>query len=390
MKNAIYFVALLPILLLFTACPQDEEPMFLSVEPEFGSEGQLIVLKGENIGEIRELLFNGKPIPFNTAYNSDVALLFRIPMETPLGPTTVTVRTDGGSFEFPFLVSELPPIIKTFSPRNGSPGDTICVFGENFFDPPLMVWFRTGEMPMDETVRQDSVASEPFFVNETKDTMKVVVPEGAGTGPLVVEANGGVAEVNVNYFAFRRVLITDFDGNGARGDNSALRTQGFFEQMGIDQHIQSSNPTPIDGNFLKMSGRPTNSSGIIGLIETSSAQSDTFDISAPLNRSFIEMDVNSSGVAGGILRVSFRELAGDANPEGRTRPFTNDIRLPETRGWKTIRLPLVQFTQTNGGPVNPGFINRIQFVLVGDTGPNGTERNRAQVAIDNVNFVESI
>lgn len=390
MKNALYLVALLPILLLFQACPAEDEPMFLSVEPEFGSEGQLIVLKGENIGNIRELLFNGSPIAFNTAYNSDVALLFRIPKDTPLGPTTITVRTDGGSFEFPFLVSELPPIVRTFSPRNGSPGDVINVFGENFFEPPLIVWFRTGEVPEDETVRQDSVAGEVIFVNETRDTLQVIVPEGGGTGPLVVEANGGVAESNVNYFAFQRLLITDFDGNGARGDNSALRIQGAFEQNGIDEHIQNSRPAPISGNFLKMSGRPTNSSGIIGLVETPASIRDTFDISAPLNRSFIELDINTSGVGGGVLRLAFRELTGAENPNGRPGAFTNDIPLPATSGWKTVRLPLVQFTQPNRGPVTPGFINRIQFVLVGDTGPNGTERNRAQVSIDNVNFVESI
>ena len=390
MKNVIYLVAMLPILLLFQACPMDEEPMFLSIDPEFGSEGQLIVLRGENIGDIRELLFNGEPIPFNTAYNSDVALLFRIPKGTPLGPTTVTVRTDGGSFEFPFLVSELPPIVKTFSPRNGSPGDVITVIGENFFEPPLTVWFRTGPVPEDATVPQDSVAGEVIFVNETRDTLQVVVPEGAGTGPLVVEANGGTAQSNVRYFAFRRLLITDFDGNGARGDNSSLRIQGAFEQDGIDEHIQNSRPDPISGNFLKMSGRPSNSSGIIGLVETPASIRDTFDISAPLNRSFVELDINSSGIGGGVLRLSFRELTGAENPDGRPGAFTNDIPLPTTPGWKTVRLPLVQFTAAGRGPVNPGFINRVQFVLIGDTGANGTERNRIQLAIDNVNFVESI
>ncbi|OAV45331.1 hypothetical protein [Lewinella sp. 4G2] len=359
-----------------TSCDNTPEPEFISVEPEFGSEEELIVLKGNNIGEIRELLFNGTPIAFNTAYNSDVALLFRVPVGTPLGETTVTVRTDGGSFTFPFLVSELPPGIQSFSPRSADPGDTLTILGENFFAPPLKVWFRTGEPPMDEMERRDSIEGEILFAAE--DSMVVIVPEGVVSGFLVVQANGGNFESNVAFRTFTRRLITDFDGNGFIPTTTDLRLKGSTDQRaGTVALIKNSFPSPIDGNFLQLSG-VKEAGGFVGSAESLiTAESDSIGITSTVTNTFVEIDVNSNGRRDTWLGISFKELAG--NPGD----FTFAIRLNDP-GWTTRQIPLVNFKNFNGNVVDPGKIvaYKVQLLDSDDTGA------RVEINVDNLKLVE--
>ena len=379
MRNFIYLVLLLPVIFLASGCEDSDPPEFISVEPGFGSETQLIVLKGNNLGEIRELLFNGVPIQFNTAYNSDVALLFRVPKGTPLGATIVTVRTDHGSFEFDFLVSELPPTIRSFTPRSADPGQIITVTGENFFDPPLDMYFRVDRMSPDDPMRLDSIVGEITYVSETKDTMRVRVPEGAVSGPLVVVANGGVYETTINFFTFRRSLVTDFDGGGSRADNGQLIARGNLDQViNGSPFVTSTFPAPIDGDYLKMSGiRSGSTTSFVGFIQTSPLL-DSFDIDATVANAFIELDLNSAGRANSYLTVALREQ------DGRIGDFSTNIKLEDAAGWNTVRVPLVRFRNSNNFVVTPGKVNVVKFILqdLDNTG------RRVEANIDNVKFVE--
>ena len=377
--NKFYYLALfLPILFLAQSC-KEEPPEFISVEPEFGSEKQLIVLKGNNIGEIRELLFNGEPIAFNTAYNSDVALLFRIPVGTPLGQTTVTVRTDDGSFTFDFLVSEKPPTIAKFTPRSGDPGDVITITGRNYFEPPLEIYFRTDVMLDEELELRDSVKGEVIYVSATKDTMQVVVPEGAATGTMTVVANGGPVRSLVNFFTFSRQLVTDFDGNGLRSDNDALVIGGrSLDQLDPNKpYIRNSLPNPIDGNFLQLSGMVPSPRTTIGSIQTP-MNLDSFEIEASIGNASLEFDLNSGGRAGGYIGVALQEQGSNGGD------YTFIVKMNDAAGWNKVTIPMVRFKNFQNIVVTPGEVNAVKFILLDQ---DRTSR-RLEANIDNVKLVE--
>ena len=369
-------IRLLPLallLLVLAGCNEPEPPSLISIEPEKGSEGQLVVMQGNNLEDIRELLFNDELVPFNTAYNSDVALLFRIPQDISLGQKTVTVRTDGGSFTTEFLVTREAPRVFRFFPRSADPGETITVIGENFYDPPLDVFFRTDGIA--DNGEQDSIPGEIVFA--ALDSLIVRVPEGARTGMLAVTANGGTAYTNVNFETITRTLVTDFDGNGVRSDNSALTFDGFTDQQNGATYIRQSLPAPIDGQYLHISGQDELGTRWLGGPKTPSGL-DSFGIETNVNNTFLEMDVNNNGRNDTWLTLVLQEQGENAGVDYTVR------RQITTPGWQRLSIPLVRFRNSSGFVIMPGRVNQIKWHIE-DRDETG---NRIEMNIDNVEFVE--
>lgn len=361
--------------LMFSGCDRVEEPEFVSLEPMMGPGKTLVVMKGNNLADIRELLFNDEAIPFNTAYNSDVALLFRIPENISLGQKVVTVRTDGGSFTTDFLVTEEAPIVRTFFPRSANEGDLVTIVGENFFDP-IEVTFKTGEFVDGRFT--DSLEAEIVF--QAVDSMIVRVPEGTKTGFIRVVANGGTQETNVTFQIFEQLLVTDFDGGGLVA-NDELSLIGFTDQqLNGAPLIRSSLPAPIDGSFMQISGTDDLNTVWLGGPETpGGAAVDSFGIETDVRDTFLEFDVNSNGRTQTFLTLVLNQQ------DGSFADFFTTIQLNET-GWSRVSIPLVRFKDSNGIVVKPSKVNRIKFHI---EDRNDTDQ-RIEANIDNVAFVERI
>ena len=373
-KSVFPLPLLLLIVFLLSGCEEVDPPELISIEPEMASPETLVVMKGNNLAEIRELLFNGETVPFNTAYNSDVALLFRVPANTTLGEKVLTVRTDGGSFDTRFIVTEDPPVLPRFFPRIANPGDLITLIGENFFEP-LEVSFKTGEFV--NNMWSDSLIADIVFAAE--DSLVVRVPEGSSTGLIRLVANGGTTQTNVTFQTFEHKLITDFDGNGLVA-NDAYSFDGFTDQQAGAPFIRSSLPAPIDGNFLQVSGTDDLGTIWLGGPKTPGGNSvETFQITTDLNATFLEMDVNSNGRDGTWLLLVLREQ------DGSSSDFTARVQLNDP-GWNKISLPLVRFKDAGGLTIDPQKVNQIKFHIE-DRDETG---QRIEANIDNVEFAERI
>ncbi|SEQ66087.1 glycan-binding surface protein [Neolewinella agarilytica] len=368
------FLLLIGILGLSSCDDKPDPPQFISIEPERGESKTLVVMKGENLANIKELLFNDELIPFNTAYNSDVALLFRVPTDISLGEKVVTVRTDGGSFTTNFLVTEKAPIVIRLSPRIANEGDLITLIGENFFAP-LDVTFKTGEFV--DGAFNDSISAE--IVYESLDSLIVRVPEGAKTGFIRVDANGGSAQTNVTFQIFERKLISDFDGNGIVA-NDEFSFRGFTDQGNGAPYIRSSLPAPLEGNFLQLSGTDALGTVWLGGAESPGGDMvDSFGITTDVSSTFLEMDVNSNGRTNTWLLLVLREQ------NGSTSDFTARIQLND-EGWTHVSIPLVRFKDAAGFVVDPQKVNQIKFHL---EDRDDTDQ-RIEANIDNVEFAERI
>lgn len=360
----------------FSGCDEVDPPELISLDPEMGPRETLVVMKGNNLAEIREMTFNGEPIPFNTAYNSDVALLFRIPKDIPLGEKLVRVMTDGGSFETTYTVTEDPPIVPRFFPRTANPGDLVTLIGENFFEPPLEVTFKTGEFVNNRWT--DSLQAEIVFAAE--DSLIVVVPEGAKTGFIRVVANGGTAQTGRTFQLFQRLLLTDFDGNGEI-PNDAWTLTGFTDQANGAPLFRSTLPAGIDGQFMQIKGTDALGTVWIGGPETpGGATVDSFGITTPPANTFLEFDVNSNGRTNTYLEVILGEFGNNKSYGHRL------IRLSDT-GWTRFKLPFSNFFDNiDNSVVDPGLMNQIKFHLHDRDDTN----QRIEANIDNIEVVESI
>lgn len=351
--------------MLFLSCEKSQDaPVLTSVEPEFGPEETLLIFEGMNLANIETMTFSGEIINFNTAYNSDVALLFLIPESLPLGEHEVVITTPGGSVTTNFRkTKEVPEIFET-SPEFGQNGDVVTILGKNFFDP-LQVWFT------------DSVEAEILFAAE--DSMEVRIPDGIEKGRITLSANGGLAFSPKQFFSTNIILVNDFDGNGLRADTRSWIFRGSLNQNSMNA-IQNSNPEPIDGNFLKFSGKDDLGIGWIGGPENHAWDTDVFEnfgIRTTPGDALLEFEYNNNGASNTNVIMILREKDGSVND------FTHTLKFDKS-GWQTLSVPLNRFLDIDGKIVDPTKVNVVKLHLVDED--NSDEL--LELNVDNLRFTE--
>ncbi|MEM9820830.1 MAG: IPT/TIG domain-containing protein [Bacteroidota bacterium] len=358
----IFFVSLFAILL--ATCSKAPEPELLSVTPEFGSAGTLVTFEGKNLANIQTMKFSDQVVNFNTAYNSENALLFRIPESLPLGDHVVTLETASGVLTTNFRVTLDPPEIFNFTPESADVGQEVIIYGENFFEP-LEVYFF------------DSIAANIISAHE--DSIVVIVPDGVSKGSITVVANGGLTRSPVPFFSTNTILVNDFDGNGLRAETNKWLFVGSVDQN-ANNAVQVNNPFALDGNFLRLTGRDEFGIGWIGGAENHSWDTDVFDnfgIRTSNNNTLLKMDVHSNGNQFTHLIIVLLERDGSFND------FTEKIEV-DWDGWREISIPLNRFTDLNGASIDPAKVRTVKVHLNNVEGTNQI----LEVNIDNLRFVE--
>ena len=350
---------------LFFSCKDAPAPVLESVEPDFGPAETLVTFQGVNLGDLETLSFSGQVVNFNTAYNSDNALLFRVPTNIPLGDHEVVFTTAGGSTSTNFRVTLEAPEVFNVQPEFASAGDIVTITGKNFFDP-VTVYFH------------DSIMAEVIYL--APDSMEVVVPQGIEKGRIVVWANGGRALSPINFFSVNSILVNDFDGNGVRAETSNWLLTGFVDQSNINDAVQNLSPDPISNNFLKLSGKDDLDISWVGGAENNSQDVmvfDNFGITNNAANTLLEMDINNNGKKKTKLILILLERDGSPND------FTHTIDV-NGNDWEKLSIPLVRFEDLNGFVIDPTKIKTIKMHLTDDDPTNPP----LEVNIDNIEFIE--
>ncbi len=364
-KTKINFTLVLALIsLVITNCGKPKGPIITSVDPAFGPAETLVTFEGENLANILELRFNDQVVNFNTAYNSDNALLFRTPENLPLGDHVVTFETEGGTATTEFRVTLEAPEIYRFEPESADVGEEITIYGENFFEP-LEVYFF------------DSIQAE--IIMQWEDSVRVVVPSGVQKGPVTVVANGGIARSPVQFFSTNTILINDFDGNGVRSETNSWIFVGSVDQN-ADTAVQNMNPAPYDGDYLKLTGADDLNIGWIGGCENHSWDTDVFEnygITTSNNNTLFEMDVHVNGNEHTYVIIIMLERDGSPND------FAHQIQVTG-EGWQKISLPLNRFSDLNDVLVDPAKIKTVKLHL------NNTDdvNSALELNVDNMQFIE--
>ncbi|MBS1566906.1 MAG: hypothetical protein JST39_21170, partial [Bacteroidetes bacterium] len=101
--------------------------------------GQWVVLLGHNLKGATQIFFNGVTTSYNSALFSDTSAAVQVPAVIPF-PTvaadqlnTIRYVTPNGSATFTFSITAPAPTITSISNENANAGDSVRVYGLNFF-----------------------------------------------------------------------------------------------------------------------------------------------------------------------------------------------------------------------------------------------------------------
>ncbi len=144
------------------------------------SLNQTIALIGENLTSITELWFNDKEAYLNTSFMTSNAMFVTIPNEIPEDVTDkIYMKAGDKTVEYDFNVTVPAPAPKSMLCEFVEDGDEAVIKGNYLIDDsnvPLQVFFP------------GNIEAEVVSVSEDYDEVTVVVPEGAGVGPVTVKS----------------------------------------------------------------------------------------------------------------------------------------------------------------------------------------------------------
>ncbi len=174
-------IGIVGIIVGLNSCQKDNiapTPDITEVTPSEGLPGTLVVIKGNGLADMQKVYFGEANARFNPVYNTSQVLMVRVPAEAKYGTLKLILMNKGGDAtkkETTFKVLQPPPVIDTFEPSEGAPGDVITLTGKIFVN---LIEVRFGNKKAE-------------IVSKSDTQIKVKVPEGTEKAPIEVVTEGG-------------------------------------------------------------------------------------------------------------------------------------------------------------------------------------------------------
>ncbi|MDF2188836.1 IPT/TIG domain-containing protein [Paraflavitalea sp. CAU 1676] len=207
-------IILLPAVcaIVFTACEKGKDagranPKADKLDPTKASGGTVLTLTGTDLAEIRSIVFgNGSvPAPFNPNFNTENAVIFRVPDTANGGDQDITfTNVDGKTFKVPFSVVALPKV-STAYPVDFQTGSTITLTG--------------GNLESVSKVLLEGTTAEATIVSKEKKKLVITMPAATvNTCKLVITNTSGTStttqvftNVDAAYGVFKDALHPDWE-----------------------------------------------------------------------------------------------------------------------------------------------------------------------------------
>ncbi|MCJ7446825.1 MAG: glycan-binding surface protein [Bacteroidales bacterium] len=347
--------------------------------------GSTIAIIGENLQNVDEIWFNDQEAYVNFSFVTSTSIIVNIPDIIPSTVTNLMLlinsnKTD--TLKYPFGVDVPPPFLSGMLCEYVDDGETAVIKGNFFIDDPsspLKVFFPGN---MEGTVQSVSI-----------NKVEVMVPQGAGVGPIQVKSIYGSTRSSF-YFRDDRNIVLDFD---------VLTASGGW-RSGV---IGNSNPAPIKGNYVRFQGAMAGGAGAqwsedpfsFNLWPIANGRPDVPFYSGDIANAAIKFEcyVVEEWKAS-ALQMIFTPYAttgtnsyiGDSNvPRGLWIPW-KESGTYKTDGWTTVSVPLSEFKYTASGgtcgnPLTADMLRGLTF-FVYSGGVEGTDCT-PHICIDNIRVV---
>jgi hypothetical protein len=237
--------------LLFYSCESEDEvggvpgiERIRPIDPEMADEslesvglGENVAIVGENLKSVKEVYVNGYKTFFSPTMVTETHLLFTISDETPTIATSQDVpneiRLVSGDGEVSYSINVLPPppVVNTISNEMAKAGETLTITGKYFFF-------------LEEVVFPGGVVATDLEHSANGAMMTVTVPDNISqAGTIQVTSESGSGTLSPMYrFNDPTGIFNDFDD------------LNFFAAWGPKPVLGNSDPAPIDGNYVRVTG----------------------------------------------------------------------------------------------------------------------------------------
>lgn len=319
--------------------------------------GQWVVVSGTNLKGALHIYFDGVAASFNDAWFSDTSAIVLIPsvIAFPSVPAktlnTINYVTTHGQTTFPFSIVPPAPTILGVSDEDANPGDSVKVYGFNFF--------------FIQSLTYAGLPVTSYTPSNDGTYISLAVPAGVTqTGGIVsVTTKSGIASTVYSVHDLVDGVFQNWDGiNGYPwGCNTSNSSTDYPGNTGWYGELYATGLGAGEfswwngGRGVNMGGAQWVPASDIG--NSLSNYAVKFEISVPVATSW------TGGSIFVAVNYSFNHVA-------RYRPWINSVGkiTPfSTTGWVTVTIPLSNFLTNNGTGTPAASISD----LVGTSGNNG-------------------
>ncbi|MBZ4040791.1 CIA30 family protein [Flavobacterium hibisci] len=351
-KKIKYRILIFFALASFTACQNDDAPA-TNIDAMIAEPGDLlnqafptnkVRVEGEGLTGLKKITLDDKiNISFNPNYNSDKAFIFTIPFDEKLGSRfgvqPITFITANGSVTKNIEILQPVPTITKTIPAVATPGFPLEIEG---------TWFYNVS-----SVTLGGVAIS--YTAKSSSSIIIGLPANAASGSeLAITTPGGTVKKIIDFVTV--VLVSDFDGNGARKD--------WFSYGDVASFNANTAGGP-SGNYATFTWSGSTSNGYNG----SSAGGGTSFLSATntdAKKAYIDIDI-SANVTGAQFAIQLNTI-DNAN-------FAYNFKVTDVN-WTTKTISIADFKDNYGFGSNTAAtldvskINEIKIGVIQDDTPN--------------------
>lgn len=193
------------------------------------SLGSVICLVGDNLTNVKALLFNDQQAALNTSYMTDHTLIVPIPDEIPslVSDKIYMVTSSNDTVAYDFHVIVPAPVVNSMSCEFAKAGETVTISGRYFIDDP--------NVPLVVTLPDGQTVSGADIKELTQTGITFTMPKCTEEGTITVRTIYGETTSAFHYLDSRGLLF-DFDDKG-------------LTQQGWKTIAVTTDDTALDGNF---------------------------------------------------------------------------------------------------------------------------------------------
>lgn len=345
---------------------------------------QWVVIHGKNLAQVAQVTFGGIQAGINQTLLTDGNIVVQIP-SIPFQSVSleelnkVTVVSAGGSFTYSIDFVIDPPVITRVSYELPSEGDSVYIYGSNFFY-------------VEEVTFARATISE-FGLSDDGTSIGFKAPALSQSGPVTVETGSGsyTTSLNVND---PTGMLCDFDGVNTFSWGASISNNGtIFPSNRGDFAVLENNGLNADNSSWWEAGRSINTNEVQWVPQENlnvpiSDYAFKFEINVPGQWNGTSLFILKDFNWGYLARYEPWNLGND-----RTAPFT-------TKGnWITVTIPFSEFrNKPSEGKDGTGMSVDSLKDLLGDSGSGGinifTVNDSSEpaapmnIAIDNIRIVK--
>ena len=169
--------------------------------------GDYIIIVGENLASVVQVLFDNVPAELNPVYITDNNIILKIPeISASTGKITLVTKY-GKQVSSNFTINIPPPVIEMFYCEFLQAGEIFRIKGNYLINPAVFFFSKDG---------QTLINAEVVATKGTKEIF-VKVPNDVGDSKPVVVQTGAGATMSKILFRDKRNIIIDFDEYKATG-----------------------------------------------------------------------------------------------------------------------------------------------------------------------------